>query len=100
MTDLGTNGVDFSILVKGLTPSTLSYTATGMVQGTTYQFKVRANNKYGFGSYSNIVTVLAAQEPAKPAAPMTAWSPDNLVVTWVRPNNGGSALTGYTVKIR
>lgn len=47
-----------------------------------------------------MVSILAAQVPAQPSAPTTTWSPDNVVITWTAPDNGGSAITGYTVKIR
>lgn len=38
----------------------LSYTATGLTQGVTYEFKVEARNAYGLGFFSNTVTVLSA----------------------------------------
>jgi hypothetical protein len=31
---------------------------------------------------------------------VTAFEADNVVITWTAPNDGGSALTGYTVSIR
>jgi hypothetical protein len=48
-------------LVSGL--SSLEYTATSLTQGATYQFKVEARNSYGLSFFSNIISVLAAQEP-------------------------------------
>lgn len=56
--DDATNGVTFTEFASGLTD--LSYTATGLVQGSTYKFKVKARNDYGYGDFSNIVTELAA----------------------------------------
>lgn len=50
--------------------------------------------------YSNTVTILAAQIPAVPVAPVTTWSPDDVIITWVAPDNGGSAITSYTITIR
>ena len=38
--------------------------------------------------------------PAQPFAPTTTWLPDNVVITWVSPDNGGSPITGYTITIR
>lgn len=39
----------------------LTYTATGLVQGSTYKFKVEARNIYGYSAeFSNTVTILAA----------------------------------------
>jgi hypothetical protein len=61
--DDSTNGVTFTEFVSGLTGT--SYTANSLTQGLTYQFKVEARNVYGFSlTYSNIVTILAAQVPA------------------------------------
>ena len=54
---------------------------------------------YGFSVYSNTVSILAAQEPAQPVAPVTTWTPDDVVITWTAPDNGGSPLTGYIVTI-
>jgi len=50
--------------------------------------------------FSNVVTILASEVPAQPAAPVTTWSPDDVIVTWVKPDNGGSPITGYTVSFR
>jgi hypothetical protein len=30
---------------------------------------------------------------------VTTWSPDDVIITWVAPDNGGSPITGYTVSI-
>ena len=38
--------------------------------------------------------------PSAPAAPTTTISGTTVITTWVAPSNGGSAITGYTVKIR
>jgi hypothetical protein len=91
-------GVTFTELASGLTGN--SYTANSLTQGLTYLFKVEARNVYGFSlTYSSIVSILTAQEPAQPTAPVTTWSPDDVIVTWSAPDNGGSPITGYTVSI-
>jgi hypothetical protein len=42
-----------------------SYTlTTNVVGGTSYKFRVRAQNAQGYGPYSNIITIKAAQVPA------------------------------------
>jgi heterodisulfide reductase subunit A-like polyferredoxin len=51
-------------LESGLT--SLNYIAISLTPGYTYQFEVKARNDYGFGLYSNIVTILAAQIPDAP----------------------------------
>jgi len=51
------------VLVSGLL--NLDYIATGLTQGSTYQFKVESRNLYGHSKlFSNTVVVLAAQVPA------------------------------------
>ena len=91
-------GSTFTSLVEGLTE--LSYIATSLIQGRTYQFKVMARNLYGFSALSSTIIVLTAQPPAKPISPTTVWSPDNVIISWTSPDNGGSPITGYTVTIR
>ena len=71
-----------------------------MTQGLNYQFKVETRNAYGFSVYSNVVSILTAQVPAQPTVPTTVWSPDNVIVSWTAPDNGGSPIIGYTVTIR
>jgi hypothetical protein len=62
---------------------------------------VEARNVYGFSlTYSSIVSILTAQVPAQPTAPTTTWSPDDVIITWTAPDNGGSPITGYTLSIR
>jgi hypothetical protein len=74
--------------------------ATGLVAGTTYNFKVQAKNGYGLSAYSNIATILAAQRPDTPAAPTTAVSGANVVISWTQPFTGGSAITSYVILVR
>lgn len=33
-------------------------------------------------------------------APLTTWSPDDVIISWTEPDNGGSPITSYTVYIR
>ena len=35
-----------------------------------------------------------------PEVPTTVWSPDDVIVNWITPDNGGSPITGYIVTIR
>ena len=91
-------GSTFINIASGLTE--LNYIVTGLVQGATHQFKIEARNAYGFSAFSDTVTILAAQVPGKPNAPTTVWSPDDVVVSWTKPDNGGSPVTGYRVLMR
>jgi hypothetical protein len=40
-----------------------SYLVTGLSVGSTYNFKVEARNAYGYGEFSEVTTILAAQIP-------------------------------------
>lgn len=53
------SGVDVYVELRdGLTET--SFTATGLIRGSTYKFKVQARNEYGFSAYSTVATILAA----------------------------------------
>jgi hypothetical protein len=61
----------------------LNYTTKVVLTiGATYQFRVEARNTVGFSSQSSILTILAAQVPDKPAAPITISLNSNVVITW------------------
>jgi hypothetical protein len=98
LSDDATNGGTFTVLEE--TVSLTEYIALGLSQGSSYQFKVETRNAYGFSVYSNTVTIIAGQVPAQPSAPVTTWSPDDVIITWTSPDNGGSSITGYTLSIR
>lgn len=72
-----------------------------MIPGTTYQFKVKARNIYGYGEFSAIVSILTAQIPDQPIAlanvPLvtTAYQ---IGLSWSAPVfNGGSPLIDYSI---
>jgi subtilisin family serine protease len=77
--------------------STTTFSDQTAVNGQTYYYQVAARNIAGTGPRSNEVS--ATPQPTPPAAPVLSASAGNGVVnlTWTVPNNGGSALTGYTV---
>ena len=98
--DKGRGDSVFEILQSGV--PTAYFTATGLTLGQTYTFQVKARNSVGFGAASASVTILAARQPDIPdapgvLAPFTTISGDNVVVTWSRPYNGGSAIDGYVI---
>jgi hypothetical protein len=41
-----------------------SYTVTGLVEGNNYGFRVRASNSFGWGSFSDVVTISADDVPS------------------------------------
>lgn len=92
-------GIDaYAILASGIQVE--YYKATGLTPGETYAFKIGARNAYGYSDYSDPVSILAAQEPAKPVPPTTTVSGTDVIVDWTAPNARGSMITHYTIKIR
>jgi hypothetical protein len=78
-----------------------SLLVTGLVNGTAVRFQVRATNAVGTGAFS---ALSAAMTPATvPSAPTigtaTAAGPTSATVTWTAATNGGSAITGYSVRV-
>jgi titin len=74
-------------------------TITGLTNGTSYTFKVRATNAAGTGTDSG--ASLAVTPRSLPGAPTgVSGSPGNTTValSWTAPaSDGGSAITGYRV---
>lgn len=77
-----------------------------LVKGTTYFFKVHARNAVGHGSNTSAVSATTWKEPTAPLNPSAsravAAGTDRTDVTlsWSPPsNNGGTAVTAYTVGI-
>ena len=78
--------------------------ATGLINGTSYYFKVRATNSIGNGTYSlasaAFTPIAAATKPSTPGAP-TSTSVGNGTVSllWVAPAADGAAITGYNMQV-
>ena len=81
-------------------PLATTRTVTGLTNGTTYRFRVRAHNNLGAGSFSKTSNAVTPP-PMAPGAPTigTATSGYELAtISWTAPAyNGGSPLTGYIV---
>jgi hypothetical protein len=77
---------------------------TGLTNGTAYTFDVAAINAVGTGAFSaRSSAVTPVQAPTAPPAP-TIGNPSagdaSATVRWTAPaTNGGSALTGYSVRV-
>jgi hypothetical protein len=72
---------------------------TGLVNATTYFYRVRAINAVGAGSWSGAVAITASGVPDAPGAPAAISGNGELTVAWQPPsNNGGSAVTSYTLQ--
>ena len=77
-----------------------SCTVGGLTNGNNYTFTVHATNLVGDGPESdpsNTVTPATPTAPAKPTGVTALGGVQSAAVTWTAPDDGGSAITGYTV---
>jgi len=71
---------------------------TGLTNGTSYTFTVTATNAAGTGPASLASSsVTPAAVPGAPTDVLVRESPGFNTVRWSAPDNGGSAITSYTV---
>uniref|UniRef100_A0A3Q3GQN7 Titin n=1 Tax=Labrus bergylta TaxID=56723 RepID=A0A3Q3GQN7_9LABR len=79
-----------------------TFKAARLNTGTQYQFRVRAQNRYGVGPYLVSEPVVAAYPfdvPGQPGVPVvTSFNKDAMSLSWNEPSSdGGSAILGYHV---
>lgn len=77
-----------------------TFKITNLVKNTEYQFRVRAENKYGVSDPLNSVDVFAKHQykpPGPPGKPVVCnVTSDGMTVSWDAPSfDGGSPITGY-----
>uniref|UniRef100_A0A6C0HKF0 Fibronectin type-III domain-containing protein n=1 Tax=viral metagenome TaxID=1070528 RepID=A0A6C0HKF0_9ZZZZ len=90
-----TSSTGFTSLSSGLLVS--PFVATGLTNGSLYYFQMAASNVMGYGPYS----LAASNTPRTVPSPITDLSANpsgvstSLILSWVAPWNGGSAITGY-----
>jgi predicted phage tail protein len=77
-----------------------SYPVTGLTNGSTYYFTVKAVNAQGLGAASGEVLAVPVTAPGAPAG-LTATPGDaKVTLTWsAPPSDGGSPVTGYNVYV-
>ena len=87
-------------VIPGSGPDTRSETETGLVNGDTYRFMVRAVNTHGTGPAS---PPSDAAVPAPPGPPLAPGKPAAVVgdgqveLTWTSGGDGGSPITAWEV---
>lgn len=98
----------FSTLVANTGNSSTTYSNTGLVNGTCYEYRVFAHNVVGTSLASNNAIATTLQNPpppitSPPSAPtglsVTALSNTALKLTWSVPSNtGGAPILGYQIQ--
>lgn len=78
----------------------LSKAVTGLTNGTSYKFRVYAENARGAGSVSATSGASTPRTvPDAPSAPSSSSGDKTFTISWSAPGNGGSAITGYKVSL-
>ena len=80
--------------------SSRSRTITGLTNGRSYEFQVRAANSRGDGAWSSTATAVPGAVPGKPSAPSLIPSNGQIMVSWSAPSSTGGAITHYDLQYR
>jgi chitodextrinase len=86
-------GGEYSVISSGFTAA--AFTATGLVAGTTYEFKVESRNSYSYSPLSESITLLCAFKPEAPLTVSTANENELVKLEWSEPVTNGGAITEY-----
>jgi hypothetical protein len=78
----------------------LAFFDDNLESGSSYKFRVRSRNSYGYSDYSDEIQLLVAFVPAMPVPPETSVIASNVILTWTAPNDNGSPITKYLITIR
>ena len=77
-----------------------SVVISGLTFGTSYKFKVQAENAFDLSSDSSELELIAATTPVAPEMPSMHVDTDQVIVTWSEPSARGTPITGYRIYIR
>ncbi|HEV2070347.1 MAG TPA: fibronectin type III domain-containing protein [Acidimicrobiales bacterium] len=81
-------------------PAATSTNVSGLVGGTTYEFRVVATSDRGNSRPSEAATGTPAGEPGAPSAVRAMPGDGHVRLTWTAPSDaGGSMITGYEVSV-
>lgn len=99
--DNGSNGASYVSLVgESENNIQLLYTKTDLTAGMTYKFRYRVRNIFGWSSYSDVLTILAATKPDRPAMVSTSNVGTSVRIDWVAPYDGHSPLLYFVLVIK
>lgn len=92
-------GTTWTVFADG-TSTVAATTVTGLVDSTTYSFRVAAVNSLGTGTYSDVVAGSTDSAPAQVTGLTGTAASTSVALTWTAPADGGSAITDYIVEFR
>lgn len=73
---------------------------TDVLSNRAYQFRVRAKNIYGWGSYSAITSIFTAEEPEQVTNIQTIVDGTNVIISWDEPFDNYDPIVEYLIEIR
>lgn len=86
-----------SVVVSGRTTTA---TVSGLTNGTAYRLVVEALNSAGYGPRSVVATATPRTTPGAPTVRSVTAQTKAVAVQWAKPaSDGGTPVTGYTVKV-
>jgi titin len=75
------------------------YTATGLINGTRYFFRVAAHNAAGWGPSSTVVKAVPRKVATAPRSPVATPGNGSVKLTWLTPSsNGGATVNKYRIQ--
>ena len=98
-------GTTFRTRAAGTTASPLvistlsSDGTTALVNGTSYNIRIKAVNANGDGAAAITTAAIAGETPGAPTSVSGTKGNGSLTVAWVAPNANGSAITDYEIYI-
>ena len=100
--DAGTNGQFWSNIV-GYSSNFIEteYTATtAIMAGHSYLIKVRAKNFWGWGTFSDTISIKASTVPEKVDSPVTTIdsATGGLTISWTAPYDNADTITEYLIE--
>jgi hypothetical protein len=93
-----TSGGEGATPINSVPITGTTYMATGLSNGTTYYFTVKAINVIGHSPASNETSATPVTVPDAPIGLTATAHPGNIALAWTAPTNtGGSAIENYQV---
>eukprot|EP00794_Sanderia_malayensis_P011063 gene11063-12231_t len=95
--EMASKGTAFKSIYSG---KKLEYTANGLTPGASYDFRLHVIIEEKHGKHSEVATVqLPCAIPSAPNLPkVTQKTKTSLLIRWSAPNDGGSAITTYSLE--